>query len=72
MSIPISQFVPPSLTPGNHKFVFYTCNSISVSKVKSPLINTHTHKHMCIHTHTCRHITDKSNYLNFKESTSTY
>ena len=25
MSIPISQFAPPALTPGYHKFVFYVC-----------------------------------------------
>ena len=31
MSIPISQFIPPHpLLPGNHKFVFYICDSISV------------------------------------------
>ena len=30
MSIPVSQFIPPSLTPGNHKFVFYICDSNSV------------------------------------------
>ena len=31
MSIPISQFIPPlPLHPGNHKFVFYVCDSISV------------------------------------------
>ena len=31
MSIPISQFIfPHPLPPGNHKFVFYICNSISV------------------------------------------
>ena len=31
MSIPISQFIPPLPFPlGNHKFVFYSCDSISV------------------------------------------
>ena len=31
MSIPMSQFIPPALSPsGNHKFVFYICDSISV------------------------------------------
>ena len=30
MSIPISHFILPPLPPGNHKFVFYICNSISV------------------------------------------
>ena len=36
MSIPISQFIslPPS-SPGNHKFVFYICDSISVFKISS-------------------------------------
>ena len=34
MSIPISQFIPPiTLPPGNHKFVFYTCNSIFVLQI---------------------------------------
>ena len=29
MSIPISQFIPPPPFPlGNHKFVFYICDSI--------------------------------------------
>ena len=31
LSIPISQFIPPALPPlGNHKLVFYICDSISV------------------------------------------
>ena len=31
MSIPISQFIPPSLSPlVTHKFVFYVCESVSV------------------------------------------
>ena len=31
MSIPISQFIPfPTFPPGNSKFVFYICDSISV------------------------------------------
>ena len=32
MSIPISQFIPPPppVPFGNHKFVFYICDSISV------------------------------------------
>ena len=29
MSIPISQFIPPSF-PLKHKFVFYICDSVSV------------------------------------------
>ena len=34
MLIPISQFIPPlSFPPGNHKFVFYICDSISVHYV---------------------------------------
>ena len=36
MSIPISLFIPPPLFPlGNHKFVFYICDSISVLKIGS-------------------------------------
>ena len=28
MSIPVSQFIPPpAFAPGNHKFVFYICDS---------------------------------------------
>ena len=31
MSIPISQVIPPPPFPlGNHKFIFYICDSISV------------------------------------------
>ena len=31
MSLPISQFIPPHpVPPGNQKFIFYICNSISV------------------------------------------
>ena len=32
MSVPISQFIPPPtpLSPGNHKLVFYICDSTSV------------------------------------------
>jgi len=30
MSIPISQCILPILPLGNHEFVFYTCNSISI------------------------------------------
>ena len=34
MSIPISQLIPPPpplvFSPGNHKLVFYTCDSTSV------------------------------------------
>ena len=30
MSVTISQFISPSLNPGNHKFVFYICNTASV------------------------------------------
>ena len=31
MSIPISQYIPPApLSPGNQKFTFYICNSVSV------------------------------------------
>ena len=34
MSIPISQFIPPPLlSPGNHKFVSYICDSTSVLSV---------------------------------------
>ena len=30
MSIPIFQFIPPpTFPPGNHKFVFYICDSVS-------------------------------------------
>ena len=46
MSIPISQFIPPPLTPGSHKFVFYICDSISVLKISSfaPFFLDSTHK----------------------------
>ena len=45
MSVPISQFIP-SLPPGNHKFVFYICNSISVLQISSfvPLFLDSTYK----------------------------
>ena len=33
MSIPVSQFIPPSLPCGNHKFVFCICDSISLLSV---------------------------------------
>ena len=33
MSIPVSQFIPPSLPSGNHKFVFCICDSISLLSV---------------------------------------
>ena len=32
-SIPISQFIPPLLPPGKHKFVFYICNFISILQI---------------------------------------
>ena len=36
MSIPISQFIPlPTFPPGNSKFVFYICDSISVLSISS-------------------------------------
>ena len=36
MSVPFSQFIPPLfLYPGNHKFVFYVCCSISVLQISS-------------------------------------
>ena len=28
MSIPVSQFIPPPSLPGNHKIVFYICDSL--------------------------------------------
>ena len=34
MSIPVSQFIPPSLLSGNHKFVFCICDSISLLSVQ--------------------------------------
>ena len=35
MSIPISQFILPPIFPsGNHKFLFYICDSISVNHKK--------------------------------------
>ena len=30
LSISVSHITPPLLTPGNHKFVFFICNSIYV------------------------------------------
>ena len=30
MSTPIAQFIPPPQSLGNHKFVFYICDSTSV------------------------------------------
>ena len=39
MSIPIFQFIPPHpLAPGNHKVIFYICNSISVITLKKKAI----------------------------------
>ena len=39
MSIPIFQFIPPHpLPPGNHKVIFYICNSISVITLKKKAI----------------------------------
>ena len=35
MSVTISQFISPSLNPGNHKFVFYICNTASVLWISS-------------------------------------
>ena len=36
MSVPVFQFIPtPSLPAGNHKFVFYICNSVSVLYIRS-------------------------------------
>ena len=36
MSVPIFQFIStPSLPAGNHKFVFYICNSVSVLYISS-------------------------------------
>ena len=35
MSIPFSQFITPPLPTGNHKCVFYICNSISVLYISS-------------------------------------
>ena len=29
-SVSTSQFIPPTLPPDNHKFVFYICDSTSV------------------------------------------
>ena len=33
MSVPASQLSPPHLSSGNHKFVFYICDSCFVNKL---------------------------------------
>ena len=35
MSIPVSQFLPPSSALGNHEFVPYICDSVSASQIRS-------------------------------------
>ena len=43
MLVPVSQFIPPPLSPGNHKFVFYICDSTSKTEKKIKYKNTQAH-----------------------------